>query len=281
MKADDEVSLDLARALERCEIEEWEDIYRAATTKSAAACGVSLRREGSAAIFSASGLNALALNRVVGLGLGETATDAALERIIEHFAHAGVLRFFVQRCPVPTTDDLHHLLIRRGFRLYNHWVKLHRGVEAPRACVTDLRLECIDARHAEAFGEIVATSFEWPPCTAPWVARTVGRAGWRHYMAFDGDTPVATGALFAMGGLGGLNFGCTLPESRGRGAQGALIARRIHDAATLGCTRLVAETADDTPERSSPSYRNMLRFGFEVAYHRPNYLYNLLENQAK
>ncbi|MCP4685890.1 MAG: hypothetical protein GY867_10655 [bacterium] len=49
--------------------------------------------------------------------------------------------------------------------------------------------------------------------------------------------------------------------------------RRIDDAIAQGCKHLVVETAEETHERSAPSYSNMLRFGFEVAYFRPNYLF--------
>jgi hypothetical protein len=54
-----------------------------------------------------------------------------------------------------------------------------------------------------------------------------------------------------------------------------LLARRITDAADLGCRRLVVETAEDTPKKDAPSFRNMLRFGFQVAYVRPNYIFSL------
>ena len=65
----------------------------------------------------------------------------------------------------------------------------------------------------------------------------------------------------------------TRPSHRRRGAQGALLARRIRDAADLGCRWLVTETGEDLPERPNPSFRNMLRTGFELAYQRANYLF--------
>jgi len=37
-------------------------------------------------------------------------------------------------------------------------------------------------------------------------------------------------------------------------------------AAALGCTLVVADTTEDTPERPNPSHRNMPRLGFEHAY---------------
>jgi len=61
--------------------------------------------------------------------------------------------------------------------------------------------------------------------------RLAGRKGWFLYLAMDGDMPVATGALYLSDAAGErfaeLNFGSTLPDHRGRGAQSALIARRV------------------------------------------------------
>jgi hypothetical protein len=52
-----------------------------------------------------------------------------------------------------------------------------------------------------------------------------------------------------------------------------LLARRIADAKTLGVKRLVVETAEDTTDRRAPSFHNLRRLGFELAYVRPNYLW--------
>ena len=41
-----------------------------------------------------------------------------------------------------------------------------------------------------------------------------------------------------------------------------------------GISSDVVETAEDTPQRNAPSYRNMLSFGFREVYVRPNYIYD-------
>ncbi len=65
----------------------------------------------------------------------------------------------------------------------------------------------------------------------------------------------------------------TLESHRGRGAQSALIARRLREAAALGVDLVTVETAAETDERPVvQSYRNLRRLGFEEAYRRPNYL---------
>jgi hypothetical protein len=53
------------------------------------------------------------------------------------------------------------------------------------------------------------------------------------------------------------------------------VPRRIRGAAVLGCTWVASETAEETPERPNPSYRNMRRAGFEVVYMRENYVLDL------
>jgi GNAT superfamily N-acetyltransferase len=263
----------LVRRLERTEIAAWGDFYRAASPASAAACGLGLLEDDRAVAVRATAADVLGLNRVVGLGLEKPVSAAAIERLIEFFVGARVPRFFVQVSPTAAAADLGELLSANGFRHYNNWVKFYRDTSQPPPVSTDLTIRTIDEHEAQAFGRIVASCFDWPEPAASWVADTVGRDGWRHYMAFDGAKPAATGALYVSAGLGWIDFATTLPEYRGHGAQSALLAQRIRDAAELGCEGLVVETAEDRPEKPAPSYRNQIRFGFEVAYVRPNYIY--------
>jgi GNAT superfamily N-acetyltransferase len=138
---------------------------------------------------------------------------------------------------------------------------------------TDLEVRQIDEDAAATFAKIVKGGFEWPDPVEPLVACLVGRPNWLHYIAYDGDAPAATAALFVHGEFGWLDFAATLPDYRGRGGQNALIARRIQDATARGVQRLIVETAEGKPDKPSPSYRNIVRFGFETAYVRPNFLW--------
>ncbi|UCC82112.1 MAG: GNAT family N-acetyltransferase [Gemmatimonadota bacterium] len=260
------------RRLERTEIAAWIDFYRAASPASAAACGLGMLENDEAVAVRATAADVLGLNRAIGLGLERPASEAAIEKLVEFFVSERAPRFFVQVSPYADAEA-GELLSAHGFRHYNNWVKLYRDTSPPPSVDTDLTIRRIAQDEAPAFGRIVAACFDWPQPTASWVADMVGRDGWRHYMAFDGDTPAATAALFVSDGLGWIDFATTLPEYRGRGAQSALLAQRIRDAAELGCEGLVVETAEDRPEKPAPSFRNQLRFGFEVAYVRPNYIY--------
>ena len=84
-----------------------------------------------------------------------------------------------------------------------------------------------------------------PPAFAPLFAGVVGKPGWHAYLAYDGDVPVATAGMYVTHDVAWLVMGSTLPTHRRRGAQGALLARRVEDGRALGCRRFVTETGAD------------------------------------
>jgi GNAT superfamily N-acetyltransferase len=136
---------------------------------------------------------------------------------------------------------------------------------------TNLDVRMIGREHAAAFGEIAATAFGLPSAAAVWLSAPVGRSGWTCFMAFDGETPIATAALFVDGSSGWLGIGATLPSYRRQGAQSALLAARISRAAKEGVRILTTETGVPHPGEPGPSYGNIQRAGFGIAYLRPNF----------
>ena len=74
----------------------------------------------------------------------------------------------------------------------------------------------------------------------------------------DGEPIAWATSYFAEGGVL-LGNAFTLPEHRGRGAQTALLAARLHRAAARDAGAVVTDVEPDTP-----SLRNALRAGFEV-----------------
>jgi len=222
--------------------------------------------------FWAATVDILAFNRAIGLGVGNVAVPGTIDALTDAFTIAGAPRFMIQLCPDAQPATLRGWLEARGFTHHNNWVKLWRDVSPIEARPTDLRVEQIDRDRRTDFAHVLGTGFGFPESIAPWSGAAVGADGWRHYLAMDGDTPCGTGALFVRGEVGWLGMAATLATHRGRGSQGALIARRVSDAAKLGCRFVVVETAEETPARPAPSYRNMIRFGFQVAYLRPNFV---------
>lgn len=263
----------LALVLERADAAACADFARACPPAFAAEAGIGVETLGGVVAALAARADVLALNRVIHLGVEAPATEALVDGVIDVYRRAGVPRFFVQLSPYARPAALPRWLAARGLVCYNHWMKLYRGVDDVPAVDTALRVVAVDAVGAGDFARIVTGAFDMPAALEPWMAAAVGRPGWRHYLACDGAEPVATAALYVDGEAGWMGFASTLPAWRRRGAQSALIARRLHDARALGCRYVVVETADDLPDRRAPSFHNLSRLGFRLAYRRPNYLW--------
>lgn len=83
----------------------------------------------------------------------------------------------------------------------------------------------------------------------------------RLYVAYVDGRPAGAGALYIADGIGQLANAATLTELRGRGAQTALIRRRIRDAAAAGC-----ELVSSGASAGSQSLRNLERAGLRLVY---------------
>jgi GNAT superfamily N-acetyltransferase len=106
----------------------------------------------------------------------------------------------------------------------------------------------------------------------PWpeYARSAGKDGFFHYMAFDGARPVAIAALCVFEDLGYLMAAAAAESRRKRGAQQALIAKRIERAEQIGYSILVSETLTMLEH----CYRNLQRAGFREVYEKEVYEWN-------
>ena len=248
----------------------WAEAWDAAPRDLAARHGIASTRIGGALCTAVGEQESTMLNRVVGLGLAEPATNADLQAIEVFFADFGQ-RYYVSLSPQAKPSDLGAKLEQRGFDRGYAWMKFVRGAEEPPQTETSLRVEQIGPEHGTDFGEVVASGYELDPFTLPWFAELPGTS-WRCYVAYDGDEPAGAAALYILDGAGYLCFAATRAEHRRKGAQSALLGRRIRDALDAGCTELFTETGEGIPLKPSNSYRNILRFGFAEGYLRPNYL---------
>ena len=141
---------------------------------------------------------------------------------------------------------------------------------------TELTAVSIGPEDALTYGQIIYDSFDWEDKRLiRWLASTVGQSGYRHYLAVHQGKPVAAAALHINDEYASMAFAGTLTEYRGIGAQGLLLKTRISDAIKVGCQYIISETAEEKPESSVASYRNMRRFGFEEAYLRENWIYSV------
>jgi hypothetical protein len=269
-----------ARDLEHVELAVWRGVLRLATAGEISRHRLFVAETDGCTALGAGAIDILYFNRVIGLGIGQPATRSGVARLVERYRAAGVPRFFVHLAPVARPAALVRWLDEGGFVHHHNYAKLFRDARPAREVRTELRIEVIGPQRAAEFGSLAAEAFGWPPLMARLLARTVTAPGWRHYLAWDGREAVAC-AFRVLGRFAYFGPAATLPSHRGRGAQGALIARRIRDAAAAGCDWLVSETAEDPPERSAPSFRNLTRAGFRLAYLRPNYGRSFVDEAAR
>ena len=118
-----------------------------------------------------------------------------------------------------------------------------------------------DATEAVSLAERYA-GIAWPD-----YFRSAGAPGFHHFMAFDSDRPIATAILCVLGDLGYLGAALTAEPFRGRGAQQALIARRVETAALLGCRILASETLSILKD----SLGNLQKAGFTPTFEKEVY----------
>jgi GNAT superfamily N-acetyltransferase len=208
-------------------------------------------------------------NRALGLGLREAANEEGLDEI-ERFL-AGVA-WCVALAPQAEPPKLPSWLEGRGFSCGYGWTKFTRGADELSQARTELRVERVDERRAEAFADAFVRGYGTPDFFRRWLARIPGRDGWDCFVALAAEAVAGTGALYVNGSVGWLGIAATVPEHRRKGAQGAILAARIEAAREAGCELVVTETGEPRGGEPGLSYRNIVRAGFEPQYVRANYL---------
>jgi len=256
-----------ARIVEAVEAAAWADCY---ATPAGAELGAATARIADAAVMRMKKLPAGFFCKVVGLGMERPATAATVLDILAWYHDAGIADIWFQPSPAARPDGLVALLDGFGIRpVARKWGKFTRDTGAPPEGRTDLELREVGAEAADDFATCVVEGFELPEFLHPWAGALPGRAGWRCYVAYDGAVPAACGALFCKADAGFIGFDATRPAFRRRGAQGALLARRIADAGAAGIHTLTCETGVDEGS-PGPSWRNIVKAGFRLLYVRPN-----------
>src|SRR5262249_39380435 len=147
----------------------------------------------------------------------------------------------------PGAVDAEAALLRAGFvRHPRAWAKFLLDPEATPPARTELEIRELGDGDGGVFGRTASAAFAMPAAAA-WLAHVVGRPCWRIFGAFDQGTVVAVGALWTKGRDAWLGIGGTRASHRRRGAQSALLARRISAARAAGCTMVTTETGIPHP----------------------------------
>jgi ribosomal protein S18 acetylase RimI-like enzyme len=258
---------------EHIEARAWMDLFAAAPDWLREVGGLRAEQIGGALALAASGLDHLLFNRVIGLGEAAPATEDGVRRIVGRYAELGIRRFWVHVGPYARPARLGRLLQDHGLQPYQRsWVRLVRPAQRAPAVETSFRIREATADDATAVASMLGMAFDLPQLGAEVFALTIGRRGWRVYVAEEDGVPAAAAGMFTEGDLSYLAFAATRPEYRNRGAQRALISVRLNAACDAGSYWVAAETGFPlTADEASPSYHNLLRAGFRPVSIRDNY----------
>jgi len=211
-------------------------------------------------------LASINMNRVHLCGAENGLTSQGITRLIELFASKDVKRFFVWLSPGPRMEAARDWLETEGLTRIRRtgYPTLWRrdGSVAPFRTDLEVREVSVD--------EVVAARDQLDDTMWPGYLRSAGKQNFFHYMAFDGARPVAIAALCVFEDIGYLMAAATAESDRKRGAQQALIAKRIERAEQMGCSIQVSETL----YMLEHSYRNLRRAGFAEAYEKEIYEWN-------
>lgn len=215
-------------------------------------------------------------NVCVGLGQTEPVTEAVVDEVTAFASEGGAPSVCFQVAPGADPVDWPDLFAAKGLIGSHSWVKFATLDPAVPPYETDLRIDTLGPNDAEMFGQVFVNGFGMPTGVGleEWSAEfpTFGDA-WTTYGAWDGDELVAAANLFVCDEAAVLAGAATLPAARGRGAQTALMSRRISDARARGARWITCETGAETPGSRNPSLHNMRRLGLVERYERPNWIW--------
>ncbi|MEO8335773.1 MAG: hypothetical protein ABI664_12425 [bacterium] len=267
-----------AADVELIEAEAWAELQLNLPADFRTRLRVSVQRRNRAVLLIAGKSPTLTINRVIGLGLVTPLTEKELDEIVHVYSSSGVERFIVQWSPAAEPVVARDWFIARGFIMLPRPItKMYRRAGSTHALIADplLTVTEIGLGNAQTFEDVVAGPLGVPEGLGTGIRSTIGLPGWRYYLVRDGHRPIAGAALCVKGRMGWCGLGATVESDRRRGAQAALLARRLHDAAADGCEWVTTDTLAETVERANQSHRNMTRAGFTILYDRPNYLLDL------
>ncbi|TDD58660.1 GNAT family N-acetyltransferase [Kribbella antibiotica] len=210
-------------------------------------------------------------SRASGFGFDCPIDSALLGEILDVARAAGGHALNFHLAPEVLPADWVDLCAEHGIVAGGTWVKAVREAGPVDAVPTDLRIGIVDPSEAAVWAATQIEVFGMPAEQTDLITAFASAPGCTPYGAWDGDKLVATGGLVEVGEVGECVSGTTLPAYRGRGAQSAILARRVSDAFAAGCRWVASETGKPGPGEHNSSLANMERVGFKIAYDRTIY----------
>lgn len=270
--------LALAQLVEFSEARAYASLF-AATQAARPELGFSSLAVGSAVVLRAPQCSgSLIVNRVLGLGLNGAARNEDLAALMAAYDD-GRVPFGVELSPFAEPAELPAMLKAHRLRKsVSAQILVRPGTPPPPhyanwAQATGLRVQLVGPEQAATVARICCENFLVPEPVGELLCIGICSAGWRRWLALDGDTPVGASLSHVQSGVAWLGWTSVLPSHRGRWVHAGIVARQLEDANESACDWVTTETAASTPEKPDAAYRNLRNFGFQDAYRRPIHIY--------
>jgi ribosomal protein S18 acetylase RimI-like enzyme len=211
------------------------------------------------------------------LGFCEPVGEDLVSEVRRRAEQLGVPALGLLLQPRVVPGDWPEIAARQGLTRGTMFVKCF-GPAEPRTVETDLTIRRLTSEHATDFVRIMAAGFGFEVthgAAAMFSGAQFFEGDWATYGAWDGDSLLAVARMVVIPETDAVAlFGAaTLPDGRGRGAQGALLDARIREARDRGIRHASAETWLESPENPNPSQHNLRRAGLTEVHTRPSWVW--------
>jgi hypothetical protein len=262
-----------AAAIEAAEMRAWADLYAAAPRRWAASVGLESREVCRALVLSWAATGRRYFSRVIGLGVTECATEAAIDEIVKGYERAGITAFLLQSLPHCRPAGYERWLQHRGFEAFDRQDRIVRdGRPAAAATSLELTVERVTRRTAAEWVAFVEEVYRLD--TGPWLPELIGRPGWHQYVARENGRIVAARGMYigadgaAWLGMDGPVPGVTTGDYE---PDAALCAAIVADGVALGARSFLADIEAPSPDLDTPAYASFARLGFRRPYVRAHH----------
>lgn len=245
----------------------WQELFELASPELKQELGLSALCQGAALVLSCRADPNLLLNRIIG-----AQRAAELAWALNQMQISNINSYFVHIDEDELLPSVATLLKQQDVVPYRRsWAKYMRQAFPVGPVRNAFQIESARPSDGPDLGRILAYGFDMSHKAAALWGNLVGRRNWHIYVARHDQQVVAAGVLYVFGDVGYLMAAATTPSQRRKGAQAALMARRIRRAHQLGCNTVIKETGVRMPDEANPSQSNIERFGFKEICVRANY----------
>jgi hypothetical protein len=266
-----------AAAIEAAEAAAWADLYAAAPADFADDGGIGVRAVGEACVIRWAATGRRYFSRVIGLGVSEPATEAAIDEILAGYREAGIDMFLLQSLPHCRPSAYEIWLRQRGLQPFDAQDRVVRGGEPyqpppPAFSARRFQVEPVDAATADEWAEFLQRVYRLE--TGSWLQRLIGRPGWHPYLAREDGEIVAARTMYigadrlAWLGMDGPVPGVTSDDYE---PDAAICARIVEDGLELGARGFHTDIEAPSQTMDTPAYEYFPALGFTRPYVRTHW----------